>query len=547
MVSDMRKPGLAARWGTSFLVSALFATMLVFAAGMARAPISVTPSATNTTLCSGYSGCRAAGYSDAGYGAVNDRMYWRMYSGHNCTNYVAYRMIKAGMSTSRPWSGGGNASEWGLQMKSITDQVPNVGAVAWWARYDNGSGSAGHVAYVERVISSTEIIVSQDSWGGTFSWRRISKDSGRWPTGFIHFVDKTIAAKAQPVITGEPVIGSALTASAGKWSVTPSSYAYEWFVDGVSSGVRTRTFVPRPEDRTKAVTVRVTAARTGYTSGVQDSAATAAVIRGSFEVAEAPSVDGDVFVDETLTASAGSWSPEPRAVQWRWYADGRRLTEQVEPTLALTQDLVGKEISMVPLVRQNGYFTTAGSRVVAGTVVIGEIEVTTPFAVRGTRRQGETLTVRDGVTSPADATRSYQWLRDGTPIPGAHDASYRLTADDVAAHMSVQVDVTRRNYASESAVLPTVGVVRSPATIRVVPRAGVGRAAVVVRVTAPGMAPVNGKIRIRVGGWLETVRLVDGRAKVMADVRRGERSIAVRYLGSTIVPSAFATSSVQVR
>ncbi|NHA00238.1 CHAP domain-containing protein [Nocardioides sp. W3-2-3] len=96
---------------------------------------------------------------------MSGRMYWNMYAGHNCTNYVAYRMIKAGMSTTRPWVGGGNASEWGLQMKSITDQVPSVGSVAWWGRYSNGSGSAGHVGYVERVVSPNEIIISMDRLG----------------------------------------------------------------------------------------------------------------------------------------------------------------------------------------------------------------------------------------------------------------------------------------------------------------------------------------------------------------------------------------------
>jgi hypothetical protein len=43
------------------------------------------------------------------------------------------------------------------------------------------------VAYVEKVVSPTEIIVSQDSWGGDFSWARITKDGKGWPNGFVHF------------------------------------------------------------------------------------------------------------------------------------------------------------------------------------------------------------------------------------------------------------------------------------------------------------------------------------------------------------------------
>ena len=139
--------------------------------------------ATSTYLCTGYVGCKDDGYPHFGYKQASDRMWWRMYAGHNCTNYVAYRMIRAGMSSSRPWVGGGNASEWGKHMREITDQVPAVGAVAWWGRYSNGSGSAGHVAYVEKVISNREIVVSEDSWGGDFDWRRIVKDGSGWPSG----------------------------------------------------------------------------------------------------------------------------------------------------------------------------------------------------------------------------------------------------------------------------------------------------------------------------------------------------------------------------
>ena len=131
MVFDMRTWGLAARWGTSLVASALFATLLVLTGAPGRDAAPVAPSAATTYLCSGYSGCVGAGYSDAGYGAVSGKMYWQMYSGHNCTNYAAYRVIKAGGPATRPWSGGGNASEWGLQMSEITDQVPRArGAVA---------------------------------------------------------------------------------------------------------------------------------------------------------------------------------------------------------------------------------------------------------------------------------------------------------------------------------------------------------------------------------------------------------------------------------
>ena len=87
-------------------------------------------SATSTILCWGYDGCARAGMPNAGYKTANGTMYWRMYSGHNCTNYAAYRMVKSGLPNVRPWTGDGNASNWGHANKAITNSVPTVGAVA---------------------------------------------------------------------------------------------------------------------------------------------------------------------------------------------------------------------------------------------------------------------------------------------------------------------------------------------------------------------------------------------------------------------------------
>ena len=111
---------------TSALVGALVAGLvaLVPAAAMAgpgdltssheRGPDAVFKR--SSYLCYGYQNCRAAGMGNAGYAQANSRMYWRMYSGHNCTNYAAYRMVKSGLANARPWTGGGNATRWGTAM-----------------------------------------------------------------------------------------------------------------------------------------------------------------------------------------------------------------------------------------------------------------------------------------------------------------------------------------------------------------------------------------------------------------------------------------------
>ena len=107
--------------------------LLVSGGALGGVVVGASPAAAaSVTLCKGYAGCARLELSNAGYQAKSRTMYWRMYAGHNCTNYVAYRMIRAGMPNTRPWTGSGNATNWGVQMSNITDQQPRVGAVAWW-------------------------------------------------------------------------------------------------------------------------------------------------------------------------------------------------------------------------------------------------------------------------------------------------------------------------------------------------------------------------------------------------------------------------------
>ncbi len=473
MVFGMRTPGRTARWGTTTAASALVASYLVLAGPSTTTSDPVIRSAGTTYLCSDYAGCNRAGYSDAGYGAANGTMYWQMYAGHNCTNYAAYRMIQAGMPNKRPWVGGGNASEWGKYMSSITDQTPNVGAIAWWGKYANGAGSAGHLAYVERVVSPDEIIVSEDSWGGTFHWRSITRASGRWPTGFIHFVDRP---------------------------TTP-------------------TPTPTPEQPADPV----------------------------FTLTGAPVVNGPLVVDTTVSATAGTWSPVPAENRWRWFADGVRIADNISSSLPLTADLLGKQISLRVVARQDGYPTEVSPFYDVGPVVAGIVHPTTPATMTGTPELGQVLTVTPGGYDQPDATVGYQWLRDGAPIAGATGATYQLAVEDVGTSVAVRVTGEKPQFLAHAETVPATPPVTSPAVVTLKTKSKNGRAIAKVRVTAVGKLPVKGKVLVRIGSWKSEVRLRDGLVKVKVPMARGPKAVRVRYLGSTVVPrSAKVTGTVDV-
>ncbi len=138
-------------------------------------------------LCTSYDPCQAAGYSHSGYKESSATSYWRQSTGHNCTNYVAYRLVQNGLPNTKPATLSGNAYNWGPSFPDRTNDDPAVGSVAWW---NTSFSSTGHVAYVEKVVSADEILVSEDNWGGDFKWRKITRAGGRWPNGFIHLKDQ---------------------------------------------------------------------------------------------------------------------------------------------------------------------------------------------------------------------------------------------------------------------------------------------------------------------------------------------------------------------
>jgi Protein of unknown function (DUF3152) len=62
-----------------------------------------------------------------------------------------------------------------------------------------------------------------------------------------------------------------------------------------------------------------------------------------------------------------------------------------------------------------------------------------PPTVTGSAVYGRTLTADPGQWSPAVATFTYQWLRDGVPVGGAVASTYAVGLDDLGKTLAVQV------------------------------------------------------------------------------------------------------------
>jgi hypothetical protein len=458
-------------------------------------------------------------------------------------------MVKSGMPNERPWSGGGNATYWGTSMSGITDDNPRVGAVAWWRANTGPAGSAGHVAYVEKVVSSDEIVISQDSWGGDFSWAQVTRGSGNWPSGFVHFNDKALVNSGAPVVTGLAKVGSVLSSTPGVWRPATEDVSYQWFADGKPiKDAATKTLRLTRARIGQQVTVRTTAAQLGYPARSATSAPTAPVEPGQLRNTAPPSITGDPKVDSTLELSPGAWNPVPE-LSFQWLADGQPIDGGTGPTLDLGPDLVNRVITATVTATREGYDAVAVTTAPTAPVAPGTFEIITAPSLQGTPELGGTLGVDPGVYAPSGPAVdvAIQWLRDGEPVLNATGATYQVTNLDLGSRLSARVTLSRAGYTPTTLDTDRTPLLRTDPrmTVETAPRAH--RLRIKVTVTAPGVTEVTGPLVVRFAGVPHEVALRNGVARVVFDdVPPGKRTLTLRYGGSQTVNRLIATRTVRI-
>jgi hypothetical protein len=280
----------------------------------------------------------------------------------------------------------------------------------------------------------------------------------------------------EPSISGNPVVGSTLTATQGTWSNSPTSFAYQWvrcpasggLPDGsdcpVITGATTTSYVLTTADLGSRIRVRVTATNT-------DGSATAASNATELVTAPAvsapvntilPAITGTAALGQTLTASAGTWTGSPTSFAYQWLRCDASSSNCVTIASATTSSYVpgASDVSSRLRVRvtatNSGGSTTAQSAttaVVTGTGGTGSgppVNTSLP-AITGTPARARTLTAGAGAwTGAPTITFTYQWLRcepsdttDCDDIGGATGQTYVVATADVGKR--IRVEVTTRN------------------------------------------------------------------------------------------------------
>lgn len=121
---------------------------------------------------------------------------WNFYN-RQCTSFAAWRINWNGTRTGQRfhnWYLGrnfGDAHTWDDAARATGVPVystPAVGRIAQWNQNVGGASPWGHVAYVAAVYSSTDILIEEyNATPYAYSTRRITANSGYWPSNFIDF------------------------------------------------------------------------------------------------------------------------------------------------------------------------------------------------------------------------------------------------------------------------------------------------------------------------------------------------------------------------
>lgn len=99
-------------------------------------------------------------------------------------------------------------------------------------------------------------------------------------------------------------------------------------------------------------------------------------------------------------------------------------------------------------------------------LIVGKITNLPEPSVLGFHEVGQTLTAVPG-TWDSGVKLTYQWLRDGAPIPGANKSDFTLTGDDFNKKISVSVTGSKVGYQSEE--VRSIQTLVNPGTQRLTP------------------------------------------------------------------------------
>lgn len=186
-----------------------------------------------------------------------------------------------------------------------------------------------------------------------------------------------------------------------------------------------------------------------------------------------PTITGTAVIDETLTATQGSWTGAPpitTTLAWQRCNASGDSCAAISGATGTTYMVVAADIGSTLRVLETatnaeGSASAPSSPTAVVTGQTAPVSTGDPV-VSGSAFEGSTLTTTTGTWTGTKLTYAYQWVRCGTDgglpdgsdcpsVPGAASSSYTLTAGDIGRRLRVQVTATNAVGAATATSNPT--------------------------------------------------------------------------------------------
>lgn len=237
----------------------------------------------------------------------------------------------------------------------------------------------------------------------------------------------------------------------------PSSFAYQWFRDGVALGGETNaTYQLSDADVGAVVHVTVEYVDEQGTTELLTSTATATIGNVNDLPQGTVTIDGVATEDQTLTAEIAFTDADglPSEYSYQWFRDGASIADASLSTYTLGDEDVGSLVHVVVTYTDGqGTLETVSSATLGAIANVNDMP-TGSITLTGTGQENETLTFINSIAD-ADglpANYQYQWLRDGADILGATQATYTVVDDDVGKDISLRLVYVDEQGTTESVV-----------------------------------------------------------------------------------------------
>jgi hypothetical protein len=335
----------------------------------------------------------------------------------------------------RGFDGGGGTLGSGSAEAYLTLYGPG-GSYTGSTAINGGTGGDPLMSYVPTVSGQYYLSVADlyDSGTGTYTLRvSTSTYVNSAPTGTV-------------TITGTPAQGQTLAANNTLVDTDGlGTINYQWKAAAVTIPGATSSTLTLAEAQV-GKTIAVTASYTdGHgTAESVTSSATGVVANVNDAPTGSMTITGAATQGQTLTAANSLADADGLgAISYQWKAGGSVITGATGSTLALTQEQVGKTVT-VTASYTDGHGTAESVTSPASAAVANTNDAPTgTVTINGTVAQGQTLTAANTLAD-ADGlgTISYQWQVAGVNVAGATANTYTLTQAEVGKVITVTASYT---------------------------------------------------------------------------------------------------------